>query len=165
MKPEKKLNLRLRFYKNTYKSIDDIKKKCEDLKDTIAHDYLIKIMDNHLWLSIAVLKREKYSPQLHVEMEKMEDGKTAINGLFGPDPVLWTFFMFLHFLVAGVFIIFGLIAYSKWSLHQKYIFELVVMGLMVAGWFLLYYLARRNRKKGIPQMRALEELLDKIIYD
>lgn len=35
---------------------------------------------------------------------------------------------------------------------------------MVVAWFTLYYIARRNRKKGIPQMIELEELLDKIIF-
>jgi hypothetical protein len=163
MEPVKELKLRLRFYRTSPKSIATIKQECELLKLELAPDYHIKILDNHIWFSIGVLKREKYSPQLHIELEKMEDGNTALNGLFGPDPVLWTMFMFLHFIVAGIFITFGLIAYSKWSLNQKYTFDLIIMGLMICTWGFLYYFARRNRKKGIPQMRELEELVERII--
>lgn len=164
MEAEKELKLRLRFYKTSNLSIEEINKRCEVLKEEVAPDYHIKTLDNHIWLSIGVLKREKYSPQLHLELEKMEDGNTAINGLFGPDPVLWTMFIFLHFVVAGIFIIFGLIAYSKWYLHQKFSTDLIIMSAMVVARFTLYYIARRNRKKGIPQMIELEELLDKIIF-
>ncbi|NJM80960.1 MAG: GTP-binding protein [Flavobacterium sp.] len=93
----------------------------------------------------------------------MEDGNTAINGLYGPDPVLWTFFMFLHFVVATVFIIFSAIAYSKWSLNQKNNIDLVIMFTMIVTWFLLYYIARLNRRKGILQMEELQNLMEKVI--
>ncbi len=164
MEPEKELRLRLRFYKTTSKSVEEIKASCESLKTEVAPDFHIKTLDNHIWLSIGAFKREKYSPNLHLEIEKMEDGNTAVNGLFGPDPVLWTMFMFLHFIVAGIFIIFGLIAYSKWTLHQNFALDISIMVLMVGCWFILYFLARRNRTRGIPQMHELEALMDKILY-
>lgn len=160
---EKNLQLRLRFYKVCKKSIERIKNEFEELKTTVEPNYKIKILDNHIWLSIGVFDREKYSPQLHLELEEMEDGNTAINGLYGPDPVLWTFFMFMHFIVAGIFIIFSIIAYSKYNLHQKFALEIIIMLTMVVFWFTLYFLARYNRKKGIPQMKKLEELMEKVI--
>lgn len=157
------LKLRFRFYNVCNKSIATIKKEFEDLKTTVEPDYKIKMIDNHIWFSIGVLKREKYSPQLHIEMEEMEDGNTAINGLYGPDPVLWTFFMFLHFIIAGVFIIFSIIAYSKYKLNQKILLDVTIMMSMVIFWFALYFFARYNREKGIPQMEKLEQLMKKVI--
>jgi len=40
-----------------------------------------------------------WSPQLHLEIVKLDEDeqKSKIYGLFGPNPTLWTFFMFLHF--------------------------------------------------------------------
>lgn len=164
MEPEKEIRLRLRFYKTSSKSIEEIKTTCERMKVDITPDFHIKTLDNHIWLSIGARRREKFSPNLHLELEQMEDGNTAVNGLFGPDPVLWTMFMFLHFVVAGIFIIFCLIAYSKWTLNQNFFLDMSIMALMVACWFLLYYLARRNRNKGVAQMHELEELMDKILF-
>lgn len=163
MNPEKELHLRLRFYKTTPKSIENIIHSCEELKDELVDDFLIKRIDHHVWLHFAARRREKHTPHLHFEMEKMEDGNTAINGLFGPDPVLWSLFMFLHFVVAGIFIIFGMIAYSKWSLNLNFGFDLVIMTLMIGCWAALYYIARTMRRKGIPQMKELEDLMDRIL--
>jgi len=163
MELEKEIKLRFRFDKVVSKPIEDILKSCEDLKSTVEPDYKIKISDLHIWFTIGILRREKHSPNLHIELEKMEDGNTFIRGTYGPDPVLWTLFMFLHFIVAGVFLIFTVIVYSKWSLHQSYKFDLMVMITMIIVWFLLYFTARLNRSKGIPQMKELEELFDKVI--
>jgi hypothetical protein len=52
--------------------------------------------------------------------------------------------MFLHFVVAGIFIIFSIITFSKWSLNQPFGFDLLVMFAMVNTWFLLYFIARLN---------------------
>jgi hypothetical protein len=163
MEPEKELKLRFRFDKVVSKPIEDILESCENLKATVEPDYKIKISDLHVWFTIGILRREKYSPNLHIEIEKMEDGNTFIKGTYGPDPVLWTLFMFLHFVVAGVFLIFMVIVYSKWALHQPFRFDLMVMFTMVLLWFLLYFIARLNRSRGISQMKELEELFNKVI--
>lgn len=163
MQPEKEIKLRLRFYKTVPKSVETIMEKCNKLKQEVAPNYHIKTVDNHIWLSIGARKREKHSPNLHLEIDKMEDGNTAINGLFGPDPTLWTMFMFLHFIVAGVFLIFLMIAYSKWTLNQNFGFDLVIMTLMIGIWIALYFIARMIRYRGVDQMHELEELMERII--
>lgn len=163
MELDKEIKLRYRFYKVSNKSLTDLKAQFQSLKTSIEPDYKVKTLDNHVWLSIGVLKREKHSPQLHIELEKMEDGKTAVNGLFGPDPVLWTMFMFLHFIVGGTFIIFSVICYSKWRLNQSFTFDLSVLLIMISCWISLYLFARINRKKGLQQMQELDEILNSII--
>lgn len=165
MELDNQLSLRYRFDKVVTKTFDDIIKSCEQLKETVEPDYKIKVSGHHIWLHIGMLHREKHSPHLHLEIEKMEDGNTFIRGLYGPDPVLWTLFMFLHFVVAGLFVIFGMIAFSKWSLDQPFTFDLLVMFAMVNSWFLLYFIARLNRKKGLKQARELEALMEKILEE
>lgn len=165
MEIDDQLPLRYRFYKVVTKSYESIMASCLQLKETVEPDYKIKISGHHIWLHIGLLNREKHSPHLHLEIEKMEDGNTAIRGLYGPDPVLWTLFMFLHFVVAGIFIIFMMIAFSKWSLNQSFGIDLMVMFMMANIWFLLYFIARLNRKKGLKQAKELEMLLNKIIEE
>jgi len=163
MELEDQLPLRYRFDRVVTKSYESILASCETMKETVEPDYKIKISGHHIWLHIGLLQREKHSPHLHLEIEKMEDGNTFVRGLFGPDPVLWTLFMFLHFVVGGIFVIFTVIAFSKWSLDQSFKFDLVVMFAMVNAWFLLYFVARLNRKKGLKQARELEMLMEKIL--
>jgi hypothetical protein len=163
MELDNQLSLRYRFDKVVTKSYDDILKSCEQLKETVEPDYKIKVSGHHIWFYIGLLHREKHSPHLHLEIEKMEDGNTFIRGLYGPDPVLWTLFMFLHFVVGGLFVIFSMIAFSKWSLDQPFGFDLLVMFAMVNSWFLLYFIARLNRKRGLNQARELEVLMERIL--
>lgn len=163
MQLDEQLPLRYRFDKVVKKPYDDIIAAVDQLKELVEPDYKIKRSGHHIWLYVGMLAREKHSPHLHLEIEKMEDGNTYIRGLFGPDPILWTLFIFLHFVVAGIFIIFSIIAYSKWSLNQPFAFDLVVMFAMVNSWFLLYFIARLNRKKGICQAKELAVLMDRIL--
>jgi hypothetical protein len=163
MQPKKELKLRYRFDKVVSKPIDAIIESCEKLKQKVEPDYRIKISELYVRFSIGMLRREKYSPNLKITLEKMEDGNTFIKGTYGPDPVLWFFFIFLHVVVALVFLIFAVIVYSKWSLHQPFKFDLMVMFTMTIIWFLLYFIARLNRSKGLGQMKELEKLFKKVI--
>lgn len=163
MQSKKELKLRYRFDKVVSKPVEAIVESCEKLKQKVEPDYRIKISELYIRFSIGMLRREKYSPNLKITLEKMEDGNTFIKGTYGPDPVLWFFFIFLHVVVALVFLIFAVIVYSKWSLHQPFKFDLMVMFTMTIIWFLLYFIARLNRSKGLGQMKELEKLFNKVI--
>lgn len=163
MQSKKELKLRYRFDKVVSKPVEAIVDSCEKLKQKVEPDYRIKISELYIRFSIGMLRREKYSPNLKITLEKMEDGNTFIKGTYGPDPVLWFFFIFLHVVVALVFLIFAIIVYSKWSLHQPFKFDLMVMFTMTIIWFLLYFIARLNRSKGLGQMKELEKLFNKVI--
>lgn len=163
MNTEKNLHLRLRFYKTTTKSVKDILTTCDILKEKLAPDFLIKSQDHHIWIHVGVMRREKFSPHLHLRIEKMEDGNTAVYGLAGPEPVLWWLFVFFHIIIGITFILFSMIAYSKWKLEQNFGFDLVIMLLIIGLWISLYYIARTFRKKGTTQMIELEKVMNSIL--
>ena len=96
-------------------------------------------------------------------MESKGENQTHIRGLFGPDPNLWTFFMFLHFMIAGTFIIFCGIAYSDYVLKKPTAGDLVVMSMMVFAWLLLYVVAKQIRSNGEKQMNDIEKVFLEII--
>lgn len=160
---DKQIPLRPRFEKVVPLSTDKIFERCEKFQETLEPEYKVKISEMHIWIHIGMLRREKYSPHLHLELDPMEDGNTHVRGLYGPDPVLWTLFMFLHFVVAGIFIIFGAIAYSKWMLNQPNTFDIMVMITMTIVWLLLYFIARYNRSRGISQARELEKIMEDLL--
>ena len=150
------IRLRLRFYKDVTENIDLVRQKFENYKLNCTEDCHLKIRHNHIWMNMPEAKREYWSPHLHLELESKSENETHIRGLFGPEPTLWTLFMFLHFMVAGIFLIFSAIAYSNYVLKQPTTMDLVVMLLMVIVWFLLYFIAKQIRFKGNGQMNELE---------
>ena len=162
MEPEKSIALRPRFEVESKNSVAQILEKAKQLKTELKADYQIKIIDEHLYFYFSKEKRKYYSPFLHLELEANE-GKTIIKGLFGPEQLLWTLFMFLHFIIAGLFLVFAMMAYTHWSLNQSVILDVVVMTFMVVFWILLYVIARINREKGVPQMHELEDLMYKVL--
>lgn len=162
MEPEKSIALRPRFEVESKKSVEQILERAKNLKSELKSDYQIKIIDEHLYFYFSKEKRKYYSPFLHLELEANE-GKTTVKGLFGPEQLLWTLFMFLHFIVAGLFLVFAMMAYTHWSLKQSVVLDVVVMTFMVVFWILLYVIARINREKGVPQMHELEDLMHKVL--
>ena len=162
MKPEKSIALRPRFEVESKKSVEQILERAKNLKSELKSDYQIKIIDEHLYFYFSKEKRKYYSPFLHLELEANED-RTTVKGLFGPEQLLWTLFMFLHFIIAGLFLVFAMMAYTHWSLNQSIVLDVVVMTFMVVFWILLYVIARINREKGVPQMHELEDLMYKVL--
>lgn len=133
------------------------------LKEAVKSQYRLKILDNHVWIGVAFNEKKYYSPTLHLEFEPVENSnETRVRGLFGPEPSLWTLFMFLHFVVAGIFIMFMAFAYSNWTMQQPMALDIFMMILMVVAWFLLYFIARLNRQRGLPQARAIEKLVNEV---
>ena len=162
MEPEKSIALRPKFEVESKKTVEEILERAKTLKSELKSDYQIKIIDEHLYFYFSKEKRKYYSPFLHLELEANE-GKTTVKGLFGPEQLLWTLFMFLHFIVAGLFLVFAMMAYTHWSLKQSVVLDVVVMTFMVVFWILLYVIARINREKGVPQMHELEDLMHKVL--
>ena len=162
MEPEKSIALRPKFEVESKKTVAEILERAKTLKSELKSDYQIKIIDEHLYFYFSKEKRKYYSPFLHLELEANE-GKTTVKGLFGPEQLFWTLFMFLHFIVAGLFLVFSMMAYTHWSLNQSIVLDVVVMTFMVVFWILLYVIARINREKGVPQMHELEDLMYKVL--
>ncbi|KAB1156629.1 hypothetical protein [Flavobacterium luteum] len=157
------IRLRLRFYKDVEKNIEDVHEIFEKSIKSNEGNFLIKVYENHIWFYVVESKKRIWSPHLHLELVPKSEKTTHIRGLFGPDQTLWTFFMFLHFIIAGTFVLFGMFAYSNFSLKQSYTTDIMVMAAMVIIWFVLYYIAKELRKKGNDQMNEMENLFLKII--
>lgn len=163
MKKNTTLKLRIKFDKVVQKSVEAITENCKTLKLQVEPEYRINISDHSIRFCIGILQREKFSPNLKITLEEMEDGNTYIKGTYGPDPVLWVAFVFVHFIIATVFVLFTAIIFSKWSLNQSFTFDAFVLASMLLIWVALYLFARLNRKKGWSQMKELEKLYLQVI--
>lgn len=118
-------------------------------------NFIVSRIDNHVFLKFPKHKQHFWSPQLHLEIEELEVNSSTIRGLFGPNPTVWTMFMFFHFIVAGLFIGFGAWAYTNWALKTSFAVQISVMVLMIVLWLVLYFVGRLGKNAGNEQMHLL----------
>lgn len=166
MHAENSIRLRLRFYKDIDENIEVVRQKFVNYSKEISPDFLMKIRNNHIQFTIKGEKQRYWSPHLSVELEEKEGNEknaTHIRGLFGPAQTMWTFFIFLHFIIAGIFLTFLMFAFSDYALKQSIVNDVIVMLSMVICWVLLYVIARQTRENGYTQMEELEKECQKII--
>ena len=108
--------------------------KTFELEKKAQSDFIVSRIDDHVFIKFPKEKQHFWSPQLHLEINEIDKDSSLLHGLFGPNPTVWTLFMFLHFMVAGLFIAFGIWAYTNWSLKTTYAIQLSFMLLMVIIW-------------------------------
>jgi hypothetical protein len=134
----------------------------EDSKNS-QNRYIVTRVDDHVFIKLPRNEQHFWSPQLHLEINEIEGNKSMVYGLFGPNPTVWTMFMFFHFIVAGLFIGFGIWAYTNWSLDADYGLQLFVTLFAVVIWFALYFAGRIGRASGKKEMNKLYEFMSETI--
>ncbi|WP_420604084.1 GTP-binding protein [Flagellimonas sp.] len=127
--------------------------------------FQVKRLDEHVYIRFKKKDTTFWTPQLHLELTSFEKGVSKIHGVFGPNPTLWTFFMFLHFGVGTLFLILGVFAYSNYSLGKDIKLWVAGMVFLVIIWFALYAFGRMGKAKGKPQMNELKAYLRELISD
>ncbi|GMN08448.1 hypothetical protein MTsPCn5_38370 [Croceitalea sp. MTPC5] len=131
----------------------------ESLRQSEKAPFLVKRIDEHIFIKFNQKENHFWSPQLHLEVEERDKKNCKIFGVFGPNPTLWTFFIFLHFGVATSFIILGIWAYSIASLNKPYGIQISLMITMAVLWIAFYIFGRLGKRKGRPQMRLLHQFM------
>ncbi|WP_299227391.1 GTP-binding protein [uncultured Psychroserpens sp.] len=126
-------------------------------------DYVITRIDDHVFIKLPKHKQHFWSPQLHLEINTTEKNTSKLYGLFGPNPTIWTLFMFLHFVVAGFFIASVVWAYSNWSLKSSYALQIGLMLLMIVIWFALYFAGRLGRVSSKDEMHHLYNFMNSVL--
>ncbi|WP_191089001.1 GTP-binding protein [Arenibacter lacus] len=121
--------------------------------------FLIKSLGQHVFIKFNKTESNFWTPQLQFEIVDYEEGQSKLYGLFGPNPTLWTFFMFIHFIIATLIIVMGIWAYSGYALGHSYTLQIGLIGLMVVLWVALYVFGRWGKKKGRHQMEHLHNYL------
>ncbi|GER59375.1 GTP-binding protein [Patiriisocius marinus] len=147
--------LRPRF---TIESTDAPDKLLATFEESKTHtvDFVISRIDDHVFIRIPKNKQHFWSPQLHLEIYKIESQPTIIKGLYGPNPTVWTMFMFLHFVVGTLFIGAGVWMYTNIALGDPFIFPIVALITLFIMWFVLYFSGRLGKQAGKKEMLQLQ---------
>ena len=163
MSLENEILLRPRFKLEINQNNENALETFENTKGE-QKEFVVSRVDNHVFIRIPKKKQHFWSPQLHLEIEEINDKKSELKGLFGPKPSVWSMFMFFHFAVIVLFVVVGSWAYSNWTLKTDYGLQIALMTGLVAIWVFLYFAGRIGKKKGEEEMKQLcgflEDTLD-----
>ncbi len=133
-------------------------------KAKVSQDnYIVNRIDDHVFIKFPKHKQHFWSPQLHLEINEIDKKSSLLHGLFGPNPTVWTLFMFLHFMVAGLFIAFSIWAYTNWCLKASYAVQVSLMGFMVIVWFVLYFAGSIGKASSKNEMLELQKFMNDIL--
>ena len=134
-----------------------------EIAKTSQKEYIVNRIDDHVFIKFPKQKQHFWSPQLHLEINEVDEKSSLLHGLFGPNPTVWTFFMFLHFMVAGLFIAFSIWAYTNWALKSSYALQVSLMLFMVIVWFALYFAGSIGKASSKNEMLELQEFMNKVL--
>ena len=154
--------LRPRFKIELEQNNESVLQDFENKKKTQS-EFIISRVDDHVFIKFPKKDQHFWSPQLHLEINKTDENTSTLHGLFGPNPTVWTMFMFFHFIVASLFIAFGIWGYTNWSLKSDYGIQLLIALLMIVSWVVLYVIGRLGKATGKEQMHLLYDFMNKIL--
>ena len=137
--------------------------KAFDIAKVSQKEFIANRIDDHVFIKFPKQKQHFWSPQLHLEINEVDEKSSLLHGLFGPNPTVWTFFMFLHFMVAGLFIAFSIWAYTNWALKSSYALQVSLMLFMVIVWFALYFAGSIGKASSKKEMLELQEFMNKVL--
>ncbi|MCF6350300.1 MAG: GTP-binding protein [Flavobacteriaceae bacterium] len=158
-----KILLKPRFKMEFDETPEEILNKFKTNLEDRTCKYCSKLSGNYVFLDVPLEEAHFWSPQLQVEVIKGENNKTVVKGILGPKPQVWTFFMFIHFVVAVAFIVFFVMFYVNWSLEKDFQFyKYMLIGLPIF-WIILYFVGQSGKKLGYTQMVELDEFMMKTL--
>lgn len=99
--------------------------------------------DQHFW-----------SPLLNLSLEPTPEGKTTINGIYGPNANVWTIFLYGYLLIGSLALFAGLFGFAQWIVGVK-AWGLIVFGVLLALILALYLLAQFGQKLAARQTYLL----------
>lgn len=122
----------------------------------------ISCIDDHIFIKLPKKEQHFWSPHLHLEISEFENTST-LHGFFGPNPTVWTMFMFFHVVVGILFMVDLIWLYSNHNLGNPIALQFGIAVALVIIWFLLYLAGSIGKKKGKPGMRELYDFMNEVL--
>ena len=154
--------LRPRFKFEIPRSNEAVLSDFEKAKTTQS-EFKLNRIDEHVFIKFPKDAQHFFSPQLHLEINEVNKDTCMLHGLFGPNPTVWTLFMFLHFMIAGLFIAFGIWAYTNWSLNKSFAIQVGIMVLMIVIWIALYFAGSIGKASSKKEIHALNDFMYSVL--
>lgn len=117
--------------------------------------FKISCLEDHVFLKLPKEEQLFWSPQLHLELSEISENRCLLQGFFGPNPTVWTMFIFFHVVVGTLFLADMVWLYSNHQLGNSIGLQIGIAIGLVLTWILLYFAGSIGKKKGKPGMQEL----------
>ena len=113
----------------------------------------------HLILSYPQQHRHFWSPVVDLNIEPRPDKTSLVRVLIGPEPSIWTMFMFFYS-IGGLAIMLGIVfGTSQYILGKgSWLFLLIPVGVLIIGFF--YFAGLAGKSKAQDQMLELKSFVE-----
>lgn len=138
--------LRPRFQMELEHSCSQIVKRFAEVKKT-QNKFNVSCVDDHIFIKLPNKEQHFWSPQLHLELSEITEHKCSVHGFFGPNPTVWTMFMFFHVAVGILFMVDLTWMYTRYNLDNSIGLQIGIAIILVILWVLLYIAGRIGKKK------------------
>lgn len=123
------------------------------------HRCEVKSFPGFICLRIPESDRHFWSPRLTLALEEAEDGKTEIEGIYGPNANVWSLFFFGYLITGSLCLFSAILAFCQWWIGN-HPWGLWVFGPMAAAVIGLYVMAQFGQKLGALQTFRLHQIYE-----
>ena len=123
------------------------------------HQCEVKTFPGFITLRIPEQDRHFWSPRLTLHLDRREDGKTRIEGIYGPNANVWSLFLYGYLITGSLSLFSGILGFVQWKLDRP-AWGLWIFGLMLAAMVGLYVLAQFGQKLGAAQTFRLHQIYE-----
>lgn len=121
--------------------------------------FIVSCVDDHIFIKLPQNQQHFWSPQLHLEVTEKTENQCSLHGFFGPNPTVWTMFMFFHVAVGILFMVNATWMYTRYNLNNPIALQVGIAVALVIIWILLYFAGAAGKKKGKNGMRDLYDFM------
>jgi hypothetical protein len=154
--------VRPRFELSTSKSVKEIN---EILHSSIGKHETLQLagIDTHIVINIKEELQHFWSPQCSINIEVERDGQNTLRGLYGPNPNVWSIFIFSYAALLILLTFITIIGFSRYSLGLD-ASVLWLIPLLIIGLLILYFASQFGQKMGAEETFNIHHFIEESLH-
>jgi hypothetical protein len=122
----------------------------------------VRSFPGFICLRVPLEERRFWSPRLHVSLEFETGESTRIQGTYGPNASMWSFFLYGYLLIGSLGLFSGILGYCQWSLGMA-AWALWIFWVMLAAAVAMYLFGQFGKKLAASQTRTLHRIYEQAV--
>ena len=153
------LHIRPRFRQTVDQAPESLQEQLRTRLEHEAGSCEVRCFPQFISLRIPVKDQHFWSPQLNLSLEPTEDGKTLVEGIYGPNPNVWSLFLYGYFLLGFLAVVAAVVGVSQCLVDgSPWCFWLLIP--ILGGLAGLYVVAQFGQKLGARQTGQLRRAFE-----
>ena len=122
----------------------------------------MKSFPDYLCLRIPERDRHFWSPRLNLSLESTDEGRTVIEGIYGPNGNVWALYLYGYLIVGSIGLFSGILGFCQWTLGN-HPWGLWIFAVMLTAAVSLYLVAQVGQKLAAWQTFLLHQTYESAI--